>query len=164
MAFYARRLAAPPFLRAAVVLLVLVNPWAPQILALMGLFDIWLDLRKYAEPPAGTPPDSWRNVVEVILREDVNNLGRRGDIVKVAEGYGRNFLLPRGKAVAVNAANKAMVEKEKKAAAGPRRQGEGARPRTWPSASPPCASWLRARWARTSSSTAPSPRATWPTS
>ncbi|HEY5908462.1 MAG TPA: 50S ribosomal protein L9 [Vicinamibacteria bacterium] len=54
--------------------------------------------------------------MEVILREDVNNLGRRGDIVKVAEGYGRNFLLPRGKAVAVNAANKAMVEKEKKAA------------------------------------------------
>jgi len=54
--------------------------------------------------------------VEVILREDVNNLGRRGDIVKVAEGYGRNFLLPRGKAVAVNAANKAMVEKERRAA------------------------------------------------
>jgi large subunit ribosomal protein L9 len=54
--------------------------------------------------------------VEVILREDVVNLGRRGDIVKVAEGYGRNFLLPRGKAVAVNATNKAMVEKEKKAA------------------------------------------------
>lgn len=54
VSFYARRLAAPPFLRAAVVLLVLVNPWAPQILALMGLFDIWLDLRKYAEPPAET--------------------------------------------------------------------------------------------------------------
>jgi uncharacterized protein YybS (DUF2232 family) len=54
VSFYARRLAAPPFLRAAVVLLVLVNPWAPQILALMGLFDIWLDLRKYAEPPADT--------------------------------------------------------------------------------------------------------------
>ena len=52
VSFYARRLAAPPLLRAAVVLLVLVNPWAPQILALMGLFDIWLDLRKYAEPPA----------------------------------------------------------------------------------------------------------------
>ena len=54
--------------------------------------------------------------MEVILREDVTNLGRRGDIVKVAEGYGRNFLLPRQKAVAVNAANKAMVEKEKRAA------------------------------------------------
>jgi uncharacterized protein YybS (DUF2232 family) len=52
VAFYARRLAAPPLLRAAVVLLVLVNPWAPQILALMGLFDLWLNLRKYAEPPA----------------------------------------------------------------------------------------------------------------
>jgi large subunit ribosomal protein L9 len=54
--------------------------------------------------------------VEVILREDVDNLGRRGDVVKVAEGYGRNFLLPQGKAMAVTAANKAMVEKEKKAA------------------------------------------------
>ncbi len=54
--------------------------------------------------------------MEVILREDVTNLGRRGDVVKVAEGYGRNFLLPRGKAVAVNVANKAMVEKEKRAA------------------------------------------------
>ena len=54
--------------------------------------------------------------MEVILREDVTNLGRRGDIVKVAEGYGRNFLLPRQKAVVVNAANKAMVEKEKRAA------------------------------------------------
>jgi uncharacterized protein YybS (DUF2232 family) len=56
VSFYARRLAAPPFLRAAVVLLVLVNPWAPQILALMGLFDIWLDFRKYAEPPAEAGP------------------------------------------------------------------------------------------------------------
>jgi large subunit ribosomal protein L9 len=54
--------------------------------------------------------------VEVILREDVTNLGRRGDVVKVAEGYGRNFLLPQGKAMAVTTANKAMVEKEKKAA------------------------------------------------
>ena len=56
VSFYARRLAAPPILRAAVVLLVLVNPWAPQILAVMGLFDIWLDLRKYAEPPAEAGP------------------------------------------------------------------------------------------------------------
>jgi uncharacterized protein YybS (DUF2232 family) len=52
VSFYARRLAAPPFLRVAVVVLVLANPWAPQILGLMGLFDIWLDLRKYAEPPS----------------------------------------------------------------------------------------------------------------
>lgn len=51
VAFYARRLAAPPLLRLAVLVLVLANPWAPQILALMGLFDNWFDFRKWAEPP-----------------------------------------------------------------------------------------------------------------
>jgi large subunit ribosomal protein L9 len=53
--------------------------------------------------------------MEVILREDVTTLGRRGDVVKVAEGYGRNYLLPRGLAVSVTDANKAMIEKERKA-------------------------------------------------
>jgi len=53
--------------------------------------------------------------VEVILREDVAKLGRRGEVVKVAEGYGRNFLLPRGLAMAVTEANKAMITKERKA-------------------------------------------------
>jgi uncharacterized protein YybS (DUF2232 family) len=47
--FYTRRLAAPPLLRAAVLVLVLVNPWAPQVLALLGLFDLWFDFRKWAE-------------------------------------------------------------------------------------------------------------------
>jgi hypothetical protein len=50
--FYASRLAAPPLMRWAVLVLVLVNPWAPYILALMGLFDLWFDFRKWAEPPA----------------------------------------------------------------------------------------------------------------
>jgi large subunit ribosomal protein L9 len=53
--------------------------------------------------------------MEVILREDVDKLGRRGDVVKVAEGYGRNFLLPRGLAMAVSESNKAMIAKERKA-------------------------------------------------
>ena len=53
--------------------------------------------------------------MEVILRADVDKLGRRGEVVKVAEGYGRNFLLPRGLALAVNEANKAMIAKERKA-------------------------------------------------
>jgi len=53
--------------------------------------------------------------MEIILREDVDKLGRRGDVVKVAEGYGRNFLLPRGLAMAVTDANKAMIAKERKA-------------------------------------------------
>jgi uncharacterized protein YybS (DUF2232 family) len=50
--FYARRLAGPPLLRVAVVVLVLANPWAPQILALLGLFDNWFDFRRWAEPPS----------------------------------------------------------------------------------------------------------------
>ena len=53
--------------------------------------------------------------MEVILREDVDKLGRRGEVVKVAEGYGRNYLLPRGLAMAVSIANKAMIEKERQA-------------------------------------------------
>jgi large subunit ribosomal protein L9 len=52
--------------------------------------------------------------MEVILREDVDKLGRRGEVVKVQEGYGRNFLLPRGLALVVNEANKAMIAKERK--------------------------------------------------
>jgi large subunit ribosomal protein L9 len=53
--------------------------------------------------------------MEVILRQDVDKLGRRGEVVKVAEGYGRNFLLPRGLALLVNDANRAMIDKERKA-------------------------------------------------
>jgi large subunit ribosomal protein L9 len=53
--------------------------------------------------------------MELILREDVEKLGRRGEVVKVADGYARNYLLPRGLGLEVNASNKAMIEKEKKA-------------------------------------------------
>src|ERR1700745_3572909 len=52
----------------------------------------------------------------VILREDVPKLGSRGNVVKVAEGYGRNFLLPRKLAIEANAANKAVIEQMKAAA------------------------------------------------
>ena len=55
--------------------------------------------------------------MEVILKEDVPNLGLRGDVVKVAEGYGRNFLLPRKMAMQATAANKAVIEQMKAAAA-----------------------------------------------
>ena len=53
--------------------------------------------------------------MELILRDDVDKLGRRGDIVKVKDGFARNFLLPRGLGMPVNAANKAMIDKEQKA-------------------------------------------------
>src|SRR4029079_4160052 len=54
--------------------------------------------------------------MEVILREHVDNLGRRGDVVKVAEGYARNYLLPRKLALAVTDNNKRQIEREKKIA------------------------------------------------
>lgn len=54
--------------------------------------------------------------MEVILKEDVAKLGSRGDVVKVAEGYGRNFLLPRKLAIEATAGNKAVIEQMKAAA------------------------------------------------
>jgi large subunit ribosomal protein L9 len=51
--------------------------------------------------------------MEVILREHVDNLGRRGEVVKVAEGYARNFLLPRKLALPVTEANKRQIERER---------------------------------------------------
>jgi large subunit ribosomal protein L9 len=53
--------------------------------------------------------------MEVILKEDVNKLGARGDVVKVAEGYGRNFLLPQKLAIEANAGNKAVIAQMKAA-------------------------------------------------
>jgi large subunit ribosomal protein L9 len=53
--------------------------------------------------------------MEVILREEIENLGRRGDVVKVASGYARNFLLPKRMAVAATDSNKKIVEQEKQA-------------------------------------------------
>ena len=91
--------------------------------------------------------------MEVILKEDVNKLGHRGDVVKVADGYGRNYLLPGKLAIEATAANKAVIEqmkasavrksaKEKAAAeelatqlergrAGVRAQGRRERPSVW---------------------------------
>jgi large subunit ribosomal protein L9 len=53
--------------------------------------------------------------MEVILREDVDKLGSRGQVVKVADGYARNFLLPKRLAVAATDANKKIVEQERHA-------------------------------------------------
>ena len=55
--------------------------------------------------------------MEVILKDDVVNLGHRGDLVKVADGFARNFLLPRKLALQATSANKAVVEQMKNAAA-----------------------------------------------
>ena len=54
--------------------------------------------------------------MEIILKEDVTNLGHRGDVVKVAEGYGRNFLLPKKLGIEANAGNRAVIEQMKQSA------------------------------------------------
>ena len=51
--------------------------------------------------------------IEVILREHVEHLGNRGEIVKVASGYARNFLLPRKLALVVTDENKKQIERER---------------------------------------------------
>lgn len=53
--------------------------------------------------------------MEIILREDIDKLGTRGQVVKVAAGYARNFLLPRRLAVEASEANKKIVEQERQA-------------------------------------------------
>ncbi|MGE5358626.1 MAG: 50S ribosomal protein L9 [Bacteroidales bacterium] len=53
-------------------------------------------------------------MIEVILREHVEKLGRRGDVVKVADGYARNFLLPRNLALPVTEGNRRRIEHERK--------------------------------------------------
>ena len=52
--------------------------------------------------------------MQVILKEDVHNLGKAGELVKVKPGFGRNFLIPQGKAIVATAANVKQIEHEKK--------------------------------------------------
>ena len=52
--------------------------------------------------------------MELILREDVDKLGKAGDLVKVKDGFGRNFLLPRGLAYEATPGNKKRIEAESK--------------------------------------------------
>jgi large subunit ribosomal protein L9 len=54
--------------------------------------------------------------MEVILREHVDNLGRRGDVVKVAAGYARNYLLPRKLALPVTEASRRQIAREREKA------------------------------------------------
>ncbi|MBY0497014.1 MAG: 50S ribosomal protein L9 [Cyanobacteria bacterium] len=60
--------------------------------------------------------------MEVILRDHVDNLGKRGEVVKVADGYARNYLLPRKLALPATEANKQWISRERKIAE--QREGE----------------------------------------
>ncbi|HEU4400547.1 MAG TPA: 50S ribosomal protein L9 [Candidatus Polarisedimenticolia bacterium] len=52
--------------------------------------------------------------MRIVLREDIDKLGRRGEVVKVADGYARNFLLPKGKALPATEGNMTTIEREKR--------------------------------------------------
>jgi large subunit ribosomal protein L9 len=54
-------------------------------------------------------------MMELLLKEDIENLGTRGELVKVRPGYGRNYLLPRGLAVRATAANVKQIEMQRRA-------------------------------------------------
>lgn len=52
--------------------------------------------------------------MDVLLREDIDNLGQRGEVVRVRSGYGRNYLLPQGLAIEATAGNKRMIEEQRR--------------------------------------------------
>jgi large subunit ribosomal protein L9 len=52
--------------------------------------------------------------MDVLLSEDVENLGQRGEVVRVRAGYGRNYLLPQGLAIQASAGNKRMIEEQRR--------------------------------------------------
>jgi large subunit ribosomal protein L9 len=58
--------------------------------------------------------------MEVILQEDVPNVGRIGEVVKVRDGFGRNYLLPRGLALVADNRNLRVLEHQKRLAAAKR--------------------------------------------
>jgi large subunit ribosomal protein L9 len=64
--------------------------------------------------------------MEVILKEDVDSLGHRGDVVKVRAGYGRNYLLPRGLAAEITAGNLQQLAHEKRVIESRQRKERGA--------------------------------------
>jgi large subunit ribosomal protein L9 len=59
-------------------------------------------------------PEEFMPLMELLLKEDVDNLGARGDLVKVKPGYGRNYLLPRGLAIQATPGNKKQIELQRK--------------------------------------------------
>ena len=101
--------------------------------------------------------------MEVILREDIDKLGNRGQVVKVAAGYARNFLLPKRLAVAATDANRKIVEQERQAHLRKEAKHEGRGRGPVQAADRRDASPSRRRPAKTTSYSARSPPRTWPT-
>ena len=108
-----------PLVLGGVYTAVLIFGWPAIILALLGLVDTALDLRGRPAAPAVHPlsmnPPSyrtreWRKTMEVILLERVAKLGQMGEVVRVKNGYARNYLLPNGKALRATKENRDRFE------------------------------------------------------
>lgn len=65
-------------------------------------------------PLSTTPKGLFMAYMEVLLREDVDNVGHRGQVVRVRAGYGRNYLLPQGLAIEASAGNKRMIDEARR--------------------------------------------------
>ncbi len=68
--------------------------------------------------------------IQVVLQDEVENLGSSGDVVRVRPGYARNYLIPRGLAVPATHANLARVDELKRLAASEGREGARPKPRS----------------------------------
>ena len=96
---------------------VVVFGWPVLVMSLLGLADTAFDLRGRvaapARPPTANPrptSNNWRTTMEVILLERVAKLGQMGDVVRVKDGFARNFLLPKGKALRATEDNRSKFE------------------------------------------------------
>ena len=119
------------FLLGGAYAAVLVFGWPVLVMCLLGLADMFFDLRGRAARQARRPAGAllrftfnMRNsaqqiqikgatTMEVILLERISKLGQMGDVVRVRDGFARNFLLPRGKALRATAENKERFESMK---------------------------------------------------
>jgi large subunit ribosomal protein L9 len=99
---------------AILILLAVVFTPAVGVLALgLGLGDTWIDWRGRARQQTDITFPFGVELMEVILRQSVEKLGHPGDVVKVSNGFARNYLLPRGIAVVATEGNKKQIEAQR---------------------------------------------------
>ena len=108
------------YLLGSVYAAVLLLEWPLLVLCLLGLIEIVFNVREriarrrqsptIPHHPHSDSSDQGETTMEVILLERIGKLGQMGEVVRVKDGYARNFLLPRGKALRATADNKSRFE------------------------------------------------------
>ena len=164
-----RGMAAAPSCSAAFMLAVLVFGWPVLALCAARPDRHGFDLRARVARKRGPPPaldDEIRNLtnqpssdqgvttMEVILLERIGKLGQMGDVVRVKDGFARNFLLPRGKALARHRRQQNEVRRHEGRVAGAQPRTRRATPTSSPPSSTARPSWCSGRRAKPASSTA----------